>query len=83
MFDSSYLGECEEVVEEAVGDNDFVFFKGCKKSTACTIVLRGANEYMLDEVERYTTIYSGPSTILFALPSAPSNQARSSLEEEQ
>lgn len=29
-----------------------MFFKGCKKSTACTIVLRGANEYMLDEVER-------------------------------
>lgn len=53
VFDSSYLGECDEVAEEAVGDNDFVFFKGCKKSTACTIVLRGANEYMLDEVERY------------------------------
>ena len=49
-FDSSYLGECEEVVEESVGDNDFVFFKGCKKSSACTIILRGANEYMLDEV---------------------------------
>jgi len=53
VFESSYLGECDEVVEEAVGDNDFVFFKGCKKSTACTIVLRGANEYMLEEVERY------------------------------
>lgn len=53
VFDPSFLGECEEVVEEAVGDNDFVFFKGCKKSTACTIILRGANEYMLDEVERY------------------------------
>lgn len=52
FFDPSCLGECDEVVEEAVGDNDFVFFKGCKKSTACTIVLRGANEYMLDEVER-------------------------------
>lgn len=52
VFDPSYLGECDEVVEEAVGDNDFVFFKGCKKSTACTIILRGANEYMLDEVER-------------------------------
>lgn len=48
VFDASYLGECDEVTEEAVGDNDFVFFKGCKKSTACTIILRGANEYMLD-----------------------------------
>ena len=43
MFDPAYLGECDEVAEEAVGDNDFVFFKGCKKSSSCTIVLRGAN----------------------------------------
>ena len=52
VFEPSYLGECDEVLDEAVGDNDFVFFKGCKKSSACTIVLRGANEFMLDEVER-------------------------------
>lgn len=52
VFDASYLGECDEVAEEAVGDNDFVFFNGCKKSTACTIILRGPSEYMLDEVER-------------------------------
>ena len=69
VFDPSYLGECDEVYEEAVGDNDFVFFKGCKKSTACTIVLRGANEYMLDEVERYLFRDSGLSTIPSALPS--------------
>ena len=43
VFDPSYLGECDLVDEEAVGDNDFIFFKGCKKSTACTIILRGAN----------------------------------------
>ena len=53
VFDPAYLGECEEVAEEAVGDNDFVFFKGCKKMSACTLILRGANEYMLDEIERY------------------------------
>lgn len=67
VFDPSYLGECEEVLEEAVGDNDFVFFKGCKKSTACTIVLRGANEYMLDEIERYLSQNLGRSMILYAL----------------
>ncbi|CAM6000974.1 unnamed protein product [Sphagnum balticum] len=27
VFEPSYLGECEEVCEEAVGDNDFIFFK--------------------------------------------------------
>lgn len=57
IFDSSFLGECEEVTEEAVGDNDFIFFKGCKKTNACSIILRGANEYMIDEVERYNGSY--------------------------
>jgi T-complex protein 1 subunit alpha len=52
VFESSFLGECDEVCEEAVGDNDFIFFKGCKKTNACSIILRGANEYMIDEVER-------------------------------
>jgi T-complex protein 1 subunit alpha len=51
-FDPSFLGECQQVVEESIGDNDFIFFKGCKRSSACTIVLRGANEHMLDEIER-------------------------------
>jgi len=31
LFDPSNLGECEEVYETAVGDNDFIFFKGFKK----------------------------------------------------
>lgn len=53
VFDAKSLGECDLVSEKAVGDNDFVFFEGCKNNNACTIVLRGANEYMLDEVERY------------------------------
>jgi len=81
VFDSSFLGECDEVVEEAVGDNDFVFFKGCKKSSACTIVLRGANEYMLDEVERYAIYHLDPFMTLFAWENALSNLARLLLEE--
>lgn len=27
VFDPKNLGECKEVYEEAVGDNDFIFFK--------------------------------------------------------
>jgi T-complex protein 1 subunit alpha len=50
--EASQLGECDEVSEERVGDNDFIFFKHCKKTSAQTILLRGANEFMLDEVER-------------------------------
>merc|ERR1719221_60707 len=51
-FDASLLGEAEEVCEQRVGDNDFVFVKGTKATKACTILLRGANEFMLEEAER-------------------------------
>ena len=29
-FDASFLGVANEVYEEAIGDNDFIFFKGFK-----------------------------------------------------
>ena len=52
-FDSSFVGEAQEVYEETVGDNDFIFIQGFKHTNAVTILLRGANEFMLDEIERY------------------------------
>jgi len=51
-FDPKWLGQAEEVCEQRVGDNDFVFLKGAKVTKACTVLLRGANEFMLDEAER-------------------------------
>ncbi|CBZ53279.1 putative TCP-1/cpn60 family chaperonin [Neospora caninum Liverpool] len=51
-FDASCLGSCEEVYEERIGDWDHLLFKGCKGGKAATVILRGANEYMLDEVDR-------------------------------
>ncbi|CAK9018382.1 T-complex protein 1 subunit alpha (TCP-1-alpha) (CCT-alpha), partial [Durusdinium trenchii] len=51
-FDPSYMGTAEEVINERVGDNDFVFIKGCAASKACSILIRGANEFMLDEASR-------------------------------
>lgn len=52
-FDKSSLGELESVYEESVGDNDYVFLKSLPgKNTSCSIILRGANEYMLDEIDR-------------------------------
>merc|ERR1712139_312706 len=50
--DPSVLGQAEEVYEQPVGDNDHIFVKGCKASRATTILLRGANEYMLEESDR-------------------------------
>lgn len=51
-FDVSCLGEAEEVSEERVGDGELLYFRGCKGGKACTVVLRGANDYLLDEMDR-------------------------------
>ncbi len=51
-FDAANLGECNEISEERIGDSTLLYFRGCKVGTACTIVLRGANEFMLDEMDR-------------------------------
>lgn len=51
-FDSAVLGHCAEVAEERVGDGELLYFRGCKSGSACTVVLRGANEFMLDEMDR-------------------------------
>lgn len=51
-FDPANLGHADEVCEQRVGDNDFCFIKGCSQSKAATILLRGANEFMLEEADR-------------------------------
>jgi len=51
-FDASCLGEAEEVTEARVGDGELIYIKGTKSQGACTVVLRGANEFMLDEMDR-------------------------------
>jgi len=50
--DPSTLGEAETVSEEKVGDGELIYIKGCSTTRAQTIVLRGANDYFLDEVDR-------------------------------
>jgi T-complex protein 1 subunit alpha len=51
-FDPENLGECEIVEERKVGDWEYMFFEGMKNQRASTIVVRGANEFFLDEIER-------------------------------
>jgi len=50
--DPSLLGDAGEVSEEHVGDYRVLFVKECSSTAAQTILLRGANMYMLEEVER-------------------------------
>lgn len=52
VFDPTCLGTAREVAEQRVGDGFLIYIKGCKTTRATTIVLRGANEFMLDEVDR-------------------------------
>ncbi len=52
QFDTSCLGHCEKIYETRVGDFEYVFMEGLKQTRAQTIILRGANEYFLDEIER-------------------------------
>jgi T-complex protein 1 subunit alpha len=51
-FEASNLGTCEKVYEKRVGDWEYMFFEGMSQTRAQTIVLRGANDFFLDEVER-------------------------------
>merc|ERR1719213_1540105 len=51
-FDPAFLGQADEVSDQRVGDNDFIFIKGCAQSKAATILLRGANDFMLEEADR-------------------------------
>lgn len=50
-FETECLGTCESVREERIGDGEMLYAYGCKGG-ASTVVLRGANEYMLDEMDR-------------------------------
>mmetsp|Transcript_9336 Transcript_9336/g.16520 ORF Transcript_9336/g.16520 Transcript_9336/m.16520 type:complete len:550 (-) Transcript_9336:727-2376(-) len=51
-FDANQLGQAEEVVEQRVSDDTMLVIGGCKTSRAVTLLLRGANDYMLDEIDR-------------------------------
>ncbi|GAA5837705.1 hypothetical protein JCM9279_006839 [Rhodotorula babjevae] len=51
-FDSAYLGQAEEVVQERISDDELILVKGTKVVSSSSVILRGANDYLLDEMER-------------------------------
>ncbi|KAH0474785.1 MAG: hypothetical protein KVP17_002603 [Porospora cf. gigantea B] len=51
-FDPTSLGHAGEVCEERVGDWDYVFVRNTKANRAASIILRGANDFLVDEIER-------------------------------
>ncbi|KAF8188376.1 hypothetical protein BJ912DRAFT_968688 [Pholiota molesta] len=51
-FEASYLGYADEVVQERISDDELILIKGTKVVSSASIILRGANDYLLDEMER-------------------------------
>lgn len=51
-FEPSYLGQAEEVAQERISDDECILVKGTKIHSSASILLRGPNEFTLDEMER-------------------------------
>ncbi|KAL9111807.1 MAG: hypothetical protein Q9227_003866 [Pyrenula ochraceoflavens] len=51
-FEASSLGHAEEVVQERISDDECILVKGTKAHSSASIILRGSNEFQLDEMER-------------------------------
>jgi len=51
-FDLTSLGEAESVSQEAIAEQELIIIKGTKNNSSSSIILRGANSMMLDEMER-------------------------------
>lgn len=51
-FESSYLGHAAEVEQVRISDDECILVRGTSKHSSSSIILRGANEYSLDEMER-------------------------------
>ena len=51
-FEPASLGHAEEVTQERISDDECILVKGTKVHTSASIILRGSNDYHLDEMER-------------------------------
>jgi len=46
------LGSCAKIEEVMIGEDKVIKFAGCQRNEACSIVLRGSGNHILDEAER-------------------------------
>merc|ERR1712056_86173 len=46
------LGYCKKIEEIMIGEDKVIKFSGCAQGEACSIILRGASQHILDEAER-------------------------------
>ncbi|XP_031552166.1 T-complex protein 1 subunit beta-like isoform X2 [Actinia tenebrosa] len=46
------IGTCKQINEIMIGEDKLIHFSGCALNEACTIIIRGATQQILDEAER-------------------------------
>ena len=46
------LGYCGKIEEIIIGEDSLILFSDCKKNEACTIVIRGPSNQIMEEIER-------------------------------
>ncbi|VDN18982.1 unnamed protein product [Dibothriocephalus latus] len=51
-FESSFLGEAGEIVQERICDDELILIHDPKARSSASIILRGANDFYVDEMER-------------------------------
>ncbi|VDN96515.1 unnamed protein product [Rodentolepis nana] len=51
-FEPTFLGEAGEVVQERICDDELILFHEPKVRSSASIILRGANDFYVDEMER-------------------------------
>ncbi|KAI4118785.1 MAG: hypothetical protein LQ345_001245 [Seirophora villosa] len=51
-FETSNLGHADEVVQDRISDDECILVKGTRAYTSASIILRGSNDFQLDEMER-------------------------------
>lgn len=51
-FDAAFLGSAEDISQARICDDELIIIKGTKAKPAASIILRGANDIYVDEMDR-------------------------------
>lgn len=51
-FEPAFLGSADEVVQERICDDELILVKGTRAKPSASIILRGANDIYVDEMDR-------------------------------
>mmetsp|Transcript_69223 Transcript_69223/g.144286 ORF Transcript_69223/g.144286 Transcript_69223/m.144286 type:complete len:540 (+) Transcript_69223:1397-3016(+) len=64
-FDNLFVGEAEEMFDQEISKSELLIIRGCRFCPGGTVLLRGATEYLLDEISQslYDAIYMVKRTI--------------------